>query len=301
MYRRQNWLEIQKRFPTELACRKYLQKQRWPEGFRCPRCRRERVGLHRTRGLYQCKGCRYQASLTAGTIFHKTRTPLRIWFWLVLLMSQNKHGVSMLEAQRMLGIRSYKTVWGMCHKIRTAMRHRDGRYKLAGLVELDDASFGHKFKGDGQRDGATEKAVRVMVSTTDEGKPKFAKMEVARFAGVLHAQKMAREQVEPNQVIRTDGGLSFPALKELGFEHDRHVGMTPRQMDRYLPWVHTIIANAKRFMLGTYHQESPKYLQRFLDEFSYRFNRRWVAGQLFDRLLTACVNAPCVTFAELHT
>jgi len=191
--------------------------------------------------------------LTAGTIFHKTRTPLRIWFWLVLLMSQNKHGVSMLEAQRMLGIRSYKTVWTMCHKIRTAMRHRDGRYKLAGLVELDDASFGHKFKSDGKRNGATEKAVRVMVSTTSEGKPKFTKMEVAGYAGVLHAQKMARDQIEPQQVIRTDGGNSFPALKELGFEHDRHVGMTPKQMDRFLPWVHTVIANAKRFMLGTHH------------------------------------------------
>jgi len=200
----------------------------------------------------------------------------------------------------MLGIRSYKATWTMCHKIRAVMRHRDGRYKLAGLIELDDASFGHKFKGDGKRDGATEKAVRVMVSTTDEGKPKFAKMEVAGYAGVLHAQKMAREQVEPKQVIRTDGGVSFPALKELGFEHDRHIGMTPRQMDRFLPWVHTIIANAKRFMLGTHHQESPKYLQRFLDEFAYRFNRRWVAGQLFDRLLTACVNAPCVSFAELR-
>lgn len=298
MYRKQTWLEIQQRFPTELACRKYLQRQRWPGGLRCPRCRGERVGFHPRRKLYQCKGCRYQASLTAGTIFHKTRTPLRKWFWLILLMSQNKHGVSMLEAQRMLGIRSYKTIWTMCHKIRTAMRHRDGRYKLAGLIELDDASFGHRFKGKGET--ATEKAVRVMVSTTEEGKPKFAKMEVADCAGVLQAQKMAREQIEPDQVIRTDGGMSFPALKELGFEHDRHVGMTPRQMDRFLPWVHTVIANAKRFMLGTHHQESPKYLQRFLDEFAYRFNRRWVAGQLFDRLLTACVTAPCVSFAELR-
>ena len=215
-------------------------------------------------------------------------------------MSQNKHGVSMLEAQRMLGIRSYKTVWTMCHKIRTAMRHRDGRYKLAGLIELDEASFGRRFKGDRSRRDASEKTVRVMVSTTEQRKPKFAKMEVAGYAGVLHAQKMAREQIEPKQMIRTDGGSSFPALKELGFQHDPHVGMTRPEMDRFLPWVHTVIANAKRFLLGTHHQESPKYLQRFLDEFAYRFNRRWVQGQLFDRLLTACVNAPCVTFAELH-
>lgn len=299
MYRRQNWLQIQKRFPTELACRKHLQKQRWPEGFRCPRCRCQRAGFHPRRELYQCKGCRYQVSLTAGTIFHKTRTPLQKWFWLVLLMSQNKHGVSMLEAQRMLGIRSYKATWSMCHKIRTAMRHRDGHYKLAGLIELDDASFGHKGEKN-TRAGGTEKAVRVLVSTTDEGKPKFAKMAVADYAGVLQAQKMVREQVESNQVIRTDGGLSFPALKELGFEHDRHVGMTPKQMDQWLPWVSTLTANAKRFLLGTHHQESPKYLQRFLDEFAYRFNRRWVASQLFDRLLTACVKAPSVSFAELR-
>lgn len=300
MYRRQNWLQIQRRFPTELACRKYLEKQRWGQGFRCPRCRCQRMGFHRRRGLYQCKGCRYQASLTAGTIFHKTRTPLHKWFWLVLLMSQNKHGVSMLEAQRMLGIRSYKTVWGMCHKIRTAMRHRDARYKLAGLIELDDASFGHKFRGGNrQKRGDTEKTVRVAVSTSPEGRPRFARMEVADCAGIGHAQDMARRSFAPKQVIRTDGGHSFPVLKELGYQHERHPYLTPQGMDQFLPWVHTVIANAKRFMLGTHHQESPKYLQRFLDEFAYRFNRRWVAGQLFDRLLTACVNAPCVTFAEL--
>ena len=301
MYQQHNLLAIQRRFPTELACRKYLEKRRWPEGIRCPRCRSSQVGRHRPRSLYQCKRCRYQASLTAGPIFHKTRMPLRKWFWLVLLMGQNKHGVSILEAQRLLGIRTYETVWAMTHKIRAAMRQRDARYKLAGLIELDDASFGHKFKGDrNSRTGATEKAVRVMVSTTDQGKPKFAKMEVADYAGVLHAQKMAREQLEPQQVIRTDGGVSFPALKEMGFEHDRHVGMTPRQMDRYLPWVHTVIANAKRFMLGTHHQESPRHLQRFLDEFTYRFNRRWVQGQLFDRLLTACAISDSVTYADLN-
>ena len=300
MYRKHNLLEIQRRFPTELACQKYLEKHRWPKGFWCRRCGGSEASRIRSRHLHQCRGCRYQVSLTAGTIFHKTRTSLRRWFWLILLMSQNKHGVSMLEAQRLLGIRSYKTVWGMTHKIRTAMAHRDTRYQLAGLVEFDEAVFGHKAEGKRTRSGSRQRTVRVAVGTNLLGRPTFTRMEVTDYAGVLTLHDMAKRSIAPEQTIRTDGGVSFPALKELGFGHEPHPKMTPKEMDRFLPWVHTVIANAKRFMLGTHHQESPRHLQRFLDEFSYRFNRRWVQGQLFDRLLTACVTTGSVTSAELR-
>ena len=297
MYQVHNLLAIQRCFPTEVACRNYLLRQRWPKGFRCPRCGFSRAGRHQPRGLYQCKKCRAQVSLTAGTLFHKTHIPLKTWFWLILLMSRNKHGVSMSEAQKLLGIGSYKTVWLMSHKIRSAMAHREGRYKLAGLVEMDDSFFGKKKEGYPKR--GSQRTVRIMVSTSDSGKPGFARMEVVDYAGVLHAQQMATEHLEPGQLIRTDGGRSFPGLKEIGFKHERHVGMTPKEMDRYLPGVQMIISNAKRFLLGTHHRKAPKHLQRFLDEFTYRFNRRWVSGQLFDRLLTACVTARSVTSAEL--
>lgn len=299
MYQQHDVLRIQRRFQTELACRKYLEKHRWPKGFRCPRCGSSKVSRIKTRDLSQCRGCRYQVSLTAGTIFHKTKIPLRKWFWLILLMSQNKHGVSILEAQRLLGIRTYETVWGMTHKIRMAMAHRDARYKLAGLIEFDEAVFGRKAEGKKTRSGSHQRTVRVAVGTNALGRPTFTRMEVTDYAGVLTLQDMAKRSIAPGQVFRTDGGVSFPALKELGFGHDPHPKMTPKEMDRFLPWVSTVTANAKRFMLGTHHQESPRHLQRFLDEFSYRFNRRWVQGQLFDRLLTACATTGSIKSAEL--
>lgn len=300
-YRHADLLTIQRRFPTDLACRKYLARHRWPQGFWCPRCGATRAGRHQPRGLYQCKGCRAQVSLTAGTIFHKTRTPLRTWFWLILLMGANKHGVSMLEAQRLLRIGSYQTIWTMAHKIRTAMAQRDSRYQLAGLIELDDAEFGHRVEKDGTRryKPTGPKTVRIAVSRTRTGGPAFARLEVAEPAGTLHAQAMAARAFAPSARLRTDGGLAFPALTELGHRHDPHPKMTPAEMDRWLPWVSTITANVKRFLVGTHHLEAPTHLQRFLDEFAYRFNRRWFTGQSFDRLLTACVTTGSVRYADL--
>lgn len=299
MYQAHDLLKIQQRFSTELACRKYLQSRRWPKAFDCPRCGDTQAGYHRNRGLYQCKGCRYQVSLTAGTIFHKTRTPLRKWFWLILLMGHNKHGISMLEAQRLLGIGSYQTVWTMCHKIRSAMAHRDSRYKLAGLIELDDAEFGHRvLKGERRFKPHGPKTVRVAVSTR-HGRPAFARLEVAEPASALSTKVWAQQTLAPAARLRTDGGLGFPALTELGHRHEPHPKMTPAEMDRWLPWASTITANLKRFIVGTHHLEAPRHLQRFLDEFSYRFNQRWFKGQLFDRLLTACATTGSVSYADL--
>lgn len=292
MYRAHNLLMVQQRFSTELACQKHLAKQRWPEGFRCPRCGGSQASWIRTRKLYQCRGCRYQGSLTAGTIFHKTRVPLKKWFWMILLMGQNKHGLSILEAQRLLGIGSYETAWLMSHKIRAAMGHRDRRYKLAGLTELDESFFG------GQ--GKTKRPVFVAVSTSHRGGPAFAKMQVADFAALEQAREMARSNIEPLATLKTDGKNIYPALTEEGYTHRPEILGNPERASRVLRWMHILASNGKRFMQGTHHREAPKHLQRFLDEFTYRFNRRWFKGQLFDRLLTACVNAPSISFAELR-
>jgi transposase-like protein len=123
-----NLLEFQRKFSTEGACQKHLFKLRWPSGYRCPRCGHEKYFFHEPRHLYQCKACKYQVSLTAGTIFHKTKTPLRKWFWMIFMMCRQKSGVSMLTLQRMLAVKSYKTVWTMGHKIRHAMSLRDSYY-----------------------------------------------------------------------------------------------------------------------------------------------------------------------------
>ncbi len=134
-------MQFQKKFGTEKACQNHLFRLRWPEGFRCPRCQHPEAYLHSTRHLYHCKACGYQASLTAGTVFHKTRTPLTKWFWMIWLMGRQK-SVSLLSLQRMLEIKSYKTVWIMGHKILDAMAEQDANYKLAGLIDMDDTNVG---------------------------------------------------------------------------------------------------------------------------------------------------------------
>jgi len=292
MYQSHDLLRIQRRFHTELACRKHLEGQRWPSGFRCPACGHDKAGRIRTRDLYRCRRCRRQVSLTAGTIFHKTRVPLKKWFWLILMMSHNKHGISILEAQRLLSIPSYQTVWSMTHKIRTAMGHRDARYKLAGLTELDESFFGGRAK--------VKRPVFVAVSTSHRGGPAFAKMQVVPWADLLRARHMVREPIDRSAILKTDGKNIYPALTEEGYTHRPEILGSPERASQVLRWLHILISNAKRHMQGTHHREAPKHLQRFLDEFAYRFNRRWFKGQLFDRLLTACASAPSVTYGELR-
>ncbi len=135
-------LKFQKQFGSESDCWEWLFRTRWPEGFCCPRCGRHEYTLMERRHLYLCRACRYQASLTAGTIFHKTRTPLIKWFWLIYRMATSKTGVSIAEMQRELEVRDYRTMWVMAHKIRKAMADRDVRYRLAGLVHVDEPLFG---------------------------------------------------------------------------------------------------------------------------------------------------------------
>lgn len=300
MYQTHDLLAIQRRFPTELACRQHLEQQRWTDGFRCPRCRHDRAGYHRARRLYRCRRCRTDVSLTAGTIFHKTHTPLTTWFWLILLMSQNKHGVSMLQAQQLLDIGSYKTIWSLTHKIRTAMAARDARYQLAGLVELDESYFGGVRPGKRGRGAAGKRPVLVAVSTTAQGRPAFAKMAVVPTVDVGSTQQVVSTAIQPGQTVKTDGLGVYPAALCNGYRHQPQRQGTPERASVILPGVHLIIANAKRFLQGTHHREAPKHLQRFLDEFAYRLNRRWCQGQLFDRLLTACATAPSITFRELR-
>ena len=141
MYGQMSLLEFQQAFSSEAACLEYLFQKRWPEGFRCPRCEYDGYYFLKKRRLYQCRGCGYQASVTAGTIFHKTRTPLRYWFWMIFLMSRQKGGVSMLGLQKMLKMSSYQTVWTMGQKIRHAMATRNERYGLRGLVEMNGSFF----------------------------------------------------------------------------------------------------------------------------------------------------------------
>ena len=228
-------MQFQKKFGTEKACQKHLFRLRWPEGFRRPRCQHTEAYFHRTRHLYHCKACGYQASLTAGTVFHKTRTPLTKWFWMIWLMGRQKSGISMMSLQRMLEIKSYKTVWTMGHKIRQAMAAREANYKLAGLIEMDDTYFGAPKPGKRGR-GAAGKAKVVVAVETPTDKPRFAAMRLVPRVSSAEIQPLVRERLASEAVIKTDGWQGYSFLDASpGLQHEWLVPGWGRKRPRFCP------------------------------------------------------------------
>ena len=298
-------------FRTEEDCYNWLFKNRWPEGFRCPSCGVKEYGRIATRGLYQCKKCRRQVSLTAGTIFHKTRVPLLKWFMLIHRMASSKTGVSISEMRRELEIKDYKTVWVMAHKIRKAMADRDARYTLSGLVELDESFFGPAGSEKRGRGAENKQLVIIAVSvwrdTDGTEKPGFAHAFVVDDARAETIEALLRRlgipdhQVAPLiKAIHTDGWRSYETVAEkLGLIHYRAVLGNPKDAIKILPWTHQFIANAKAVFSGPHRGVSRKHLQKYLSEVCYRFNRRFWDREAFDRLLTACVSTDTITRDEI--
>lgn len=295
-YRELTMNGFQRKFRTERACRKHLFKLRWPNGFVCPACGHGQYHDLPKRKLMQCKACRHQTSLTAGTILHRTRTPLRKWFWALFLLANDKRGLSALQLSREIEV-SYYVAWTMFQKIRQAMKDRDDNYLLKGVIEVDDAFFSGG-KGEKKKGRGTNKIPVIVEASTNGKAVLFARMNVVKTIDSKTVKKTLGSNIAPKQEVKTDGLKVYNVATELGHVHDRRIGHGPKNTEN-LPWVHILIANAKEFLLGTFHGVSSKHLQRYLDEFCYRFNRRRWQGQLFDRLITACINSKGITYAEL--
>jgi transposase-like protein len=306
-----SWLSFQDEFRTEEDCLQWLFRTRWPNGFICPKCGAEKYWAISTRGLLKCACCRHQVSLTAGTIFHKTRTPLLKWFMLIFRMATSKTGVSINEMKRELEIGDYKTVWVMAHKVRKAMADRDARYQLAGLVEVDESFFGPASPGKRGRGAEAKELVIVAVSTYKDAKgeehPGFAHAFVAQNAKaetietLLRRLGISEQQIVPLiSAIRSDGWRSYETVsKNMDIGHHRVVLRDPKDSMKLLPWTHKVIANAKAVFAGPHRGVSRKHLQRYLSEVCYRFNRRFWERQAFHRLLYACVSTTTVTRDQL--
>lgn len=283
--------EFHDKFGTDEACREYMYAKRWPYGFVCPKCGViDKPYNIVSRNLYQCKHCNHQTSVTAGTIMDKSQTPLHKWFLAIYLMSADKRGCSALRLKRELRV-AYDTAWTMTHKIRNAMKERDGDYQLCGFIELDEGFFGSPSKGEGKRGRGTDKApVVVGLSLDEKGKPKFIKAQVLEAVDGYSVVRFAKDTVAEGSTISSDGLAAYNKLSENGFEHQ------PMKFDlvenpEHLRWLHVVISNIKAFLTGTYHGVPKKHLQAFMDEFCYRFNRRFWPDQLFARTVCACATA----------
>ena len=290
-------LELERRFSREEACRQYLCALRWPEGFVCPRCSGTAAGPM-SRGLWLCGHCRCQVSVTAGTILQDSHLPLTTWFRAMWTVTSQKNGVSALGLQRVLGLGSYKTAWALLHKLRRAMV-RPGRDRLAGTVEVDETYWGAKGKGViGRR---TEDKTLIIVAAEEDGNG-IGRIRLSRITDVTKASLhgFITTAIQPGSTVRTDGLNAYRGLE--GYRHDRQVQRRQPEGEHLLPRVHRVVSLVKRWLLGT-HQGAigREHLDSYLDEFTFRFNRRTSAsrGKLFYRLAQQAVRVEPAPFDSL--
>lgn len=291
--------QFRRRFRTERDCLRYLIRRKWPDGFQCPRCSHDQAYLIVSRKLYQCTGCRHQTSVTANTIFHKTRKPLRDWFWAIFLVATRTTGSSARQLQYDLGL-SYQTAWTWCHKIRKAMQDRDKRYNLRGMIELDDTYIGGKKKSGKRGRGARSKVpIMVAVESRPKGCGHVAMRKMTPFSS-LQAKRFLHDNVHNDSTISSDGLYIYrPLAKKFNLSQTKlHDGEKAVEV---FPNVHQAIARLKTWIRGTHSHVSHKHLNHYLAEFSFRFNRRFKQRRdtIFDRLVTACCTTTTITYHQL--
>lgn len=282
--------EFEAWFYTEQACRDYLFRLRWPDGFRCPRCEGVRFWPVRS-ALMQCQSCGHQTSVTAGTIFQDTRKPLVDWFRAMYWLASQKNGASALGLQRVLGLGSYKTAWTWLHKFRRAMV-RPGRDRLNGTVEVDETYLGGLEEG--VRGRQTERKSLIAIAAQEDGAG-IGRIRMKRIpdASADSLMPFLTEVVEPGSSIHTDGWLGYLPVESKGYVHRvTFLKGKKKSASELMPRVHRIASLLKRWILGTHQGAiSHEQLEFYLDEFTFRFNRRKSGnrGKLFYRLVQQAV------------
>lgn len=290
--------EFEARFSTEETCRDYLFHLRWPNGFRCPRCNHQKawpVGPV----LFQCAHCDYQISVIAGTIFHGTHKPLTLWFRTIWWLTGQKNGASALGLKRILGFGSYRTAWAWLHKLRRAMV-TPGRNRLSGIIEVDETYIGGEKPGKRGR-GAKGKSLVVIAAEVKGSRIGRIRLQRVPDASADSLDEAVQRAADQGSTIQTDGWSGYSHLKSLKYIHqivrkDSDIG------DNLLPYCHRVASLLKRWLMGTHQGAvSHEHLDYYLDEFTFRFNRRTSKhrGKLFFRLLQNGVEVDPIPYRQL--
>lgn len=307
-------MNIQKFFSTyseEQVCRDYFKQQREQKGIICKKCGHSAHLWIEKQNQWQCRKCKYRAGLKYGTVMENSNLNYRTWLWSLYLMALTKKGFSALEMQRLVGHKRYEPIWYLMQKIRMSMGNRDNRYKLTEYIEMDEGFFeGHRKKAASQHNN--EKPVKeldrqvkaiVAVSTTPvpatQQKPHrpntkagYLKMSVVDSLGSNDVHYEAQKMLHASAKVRTDGRTCYRVLQNIVAEHQEIVVKDKKEVSVIFPWVHTAISNAKRKILGLHHHVKDCYMQNYLNEFCYKFNRRFFGEELFDRLVVATLSTP---------
>lgn len=288
-----NLINLIEKYSNETKCRKYLEALKWQGGVKCPRCGSFKISHIKKRDQYDCDVCRYQFSVTAGSIFHDSHLPIWKWFLAVYLMTESKKGISANQLKRSLAI-SYKTAWYLCHRIRKAMVEATQKPQLNGIVEVDETYVGGKYDRRRKRDRYEKQPVIGLL----ERDGKFeAKTIPTPSKSVLVG--IVKDRVNKSATVMTDDYIAYKSLGET-FNHEK---VNHRAEEWVRGQVHTNnIENAwslfKRSIVGSYHQISTKHMDAYLDEFEWRFNGR-ENPYLFRDTLLKLLNAPKMEFKEL--
>ncbi len=256
---------FQAAFPDEEACWEALRRARWPRGFVCPRCGHAASSWVSTRRLEQCRGCRYQCSVTAGTVFHRSRVALRTWFWATFFVARHKKGISALQLQRDTGLGSYQTAWTLLHKLRSALGPRP-EVRLRGLVEVDESYVGGPERG--RRGGREVLHKSIVAAAVEQRRHTAGRARLSVIEGVSFEEDLGpfvRGVIDARRAtVRTDGFSAYLGLEAQGVRHDRRVqGPDPAHARKILPWSHTLFGNLKTWLRGTFHGVSGKHLPRY--------------------------------------
>lgn len=294
--------EFEDQFGTEEQCWQYLFRLRWPEGFVCPRCSGRRSWRSKRNRLV-CASCEYQTSVTAGTVFQDSHKPLGLWFRAIWWVTSQKTGASALGLQRILGLGSYRTAWAWLHKLRRAMV-RPGRDQLSGRIEVDETYWGGKEEGRQGREHG-KKALIVIAAQHDGRRIGRIRMRRVPDASARSLQGFVAESVEPGSTVHTDGWAGYSGLPGKGYAHEPvKQGRLdiPGAEEDLLPRVHRVVSLLKRWLLGTHQGAiSSAHLDYYLDEFTFRFNRRAskYRGKLFYRLVQQAAQVAPVPYHSL--
>src|SRR5713101_3593826 len=299
-------------YRDEASCIAALAQLRWPEGFACAGCNgRTAYQLVSRPRAFECAGCGRQHSVTAGTVLHRTRTPLRKWFAAAWLMAQDKRGVSALFLARELALR-YDTAWLMAHKLRHGLSERP-EYALDGLLEIDESYYGGRGKPASRGRGLADpnKSLMAIAVETVPASPRqgegikqshfvagSARIAVLPAATAADLGGFVRGAAKPGARIITDGLKSYHGLAD-AFRHYSIVQDGGKNADAVLPIVHVLFSNVKTWLNGTFHGVSAKHLPRYAHEWNYRFNRRRRIADLTDFLLRRAATRPTITYRQL--
>jgi transposase-like protein len=295
----ENLMSVIDKFGTDDKCRTCLVALKWPEGIACPRCQSAKISRIAKRNVYDCDSCRYQFSVTAGSIFHDSHLPLTKWFFATYVMVESKKGVSANQLKRMLGI-SYKTAWYLCHRIRKAMDEANPKpIGAGGVVELDETYVGGKRRhvGRGYREnktmvlGAIERGGEARLKVEHRSKKATTKV-LREFINEATADETAR--------LITDEDPSYKGIDDHNTTHEtvNHRAEEWVRGDVHTNSVEGVWSLFKRSIIGSYHQISAKHLQSYVDEFEWRFNQR-DNPYLFRDTLVRLLNSPKMEFKEL--